>query len=406
MKTFFNILQTIRHGDKSDTIRVYPCDPFIETQNQNLDQYASHLINMTHYYSQRQIHPPFVNAKFAALSYFLDNTFNSDEFKDAIFSRFSAAQRHYHAFSRFAHIYKVKRCPVVVDTNMALNRISPNDASTFILIDGNSKYYFCLNDLVAIVEAAIGNTSDFFVDAMWPTNPYNNQKLTHAVLYNLYFKLKSATRLMSSLFHFFFLEGFNLETFSEKYEAQIRKRGIHQAAYNAPPITIYYDVMAMLKANFYTKNYNIHKDVPKKTVVDIFRPFLYCYLMTNYYIKGTEEVTNYKQILFCKLKKFYQHNKIFGRKTIKLTNKCGDLTNKPKLIRETTYNLEHLSFHNIKLTEEDYNEYYNQRRSGVLYNMVVQQPNNVTTQITVLDEWQISDNDESSSYENDDGSVS
>jgi len=424
MKTFLNILQTISDksdkSDKSDnTIKIYPCDPFTEyqKQKQNIDPNASNLMNMIYYYSQRQQQ---LNAKFAALSHFLDNTFNSNEFKDAILSLFSAAQKHYNAFSRLAHIYKVKKYPVVVNTNMALNTISPNDKSTFILIDGKSKYFFSINDLVSIVEAAIGNTSDFFVDVMWPTNTYNNQKLAVAVLYNLYFHLKSSARIMSSLFHFFFLEGFNLDTFSEKYEPHIRKHGIFQMAHYAPHITIYYDVLAMLKNNIYTKNYIIHKGVPKKTIVDIFRPFLYCYLMTNYYIKGTEEITQNKKILFCKLKKFYEHNKAFGRKNIKLTTSHCFLTNKTKTTSEIVYNIEHISFYNIKLTNDDfadYDDYVNSiryRNSSLLYNMVVQTNNSNSAQITVVDEWEITaghdydsdDESDDSSEENEDGSIS
>jgi hypothetical protein len=360
-------------------------------------------MNMIYYYSQT---PQQFNAKFAALSYFWDNTFNTNEFKDAILSHFSAAQKHYHAFSRLAHIYKVKKYPVVVNTNMALNIISPNDKSTFILIDGKTKYLFSINDLVAIVESAIGNTSEFFVDVMWPTNPYNNQKLTISVLYNLYFHLKSSARLMSPLFHFFFLEGFNLEAFSEKYEAHIRKRSIHQMAHNSPHITIYYDVLAMLKNNIYTKNYIIHKEIPKKTVVDIFRPFLYCYFMTNYYIKGTEEVGQNKKLLFCKLKKFYEYNKAFGRKAIKITSAYCFLTNKTKTTKETVYNTDHISFYNIKLTTNDfaeYDDYVNSiryRNRSLLYNMVVQTNNNTSAHITVVDEWQVTAGDDDSSSDN------
>ena len=421
MKTFFNILQTISDKNENTNIntniaKIYPCEPF--TEYQTIDSNASHIMNMIYYYSQKQ--QTQLNAKFAALSYFLDNTFNSNEFKSAILALFSEAQRHYHAFSRLAHIYKVKRYPVVVNTNMALNLISPNDKNTFILIDGKSKYLFSMNDLIAIVEAAIGNTSDFFVDSMWPTNPYNNQKLTMSNLYNLYFQMKSSARIMSSLFHFFFMEGFDLEEFSEKYEAQIRKRDIYQMAHNAPHITIYYDILAMLKNNIYTKNYIIHKEIPKKIIVDIFRPFLYCYLMTNYYIKGTEELAKNKKILFCKLKKFYEFNKAFGRKAVKLTNSYCFLTNKTKTTSETVYNTEHVNFHNIKLTAEDFTEYDNYvnslryRNRGVLYNMVVQTNNNTEAHITVVDEWQVPmDEDDSSSVSdnessdvNDDDSVS
>jgi len=96
------------------------------------------------------------------------------------------------------------------------------------------------------------------------------------------------------------------------------------------------------------------------------------------------------------------------------------MTNKTKTTSETVYNTEHVNFHNIKLTAEDFTEYDNYvnslryRNRGVLYNMVVQTNNNTEAHITVVDEWQVPmDEDDSSSVSdnessdvNDDDSVS
>ena len=143
--------------------------------------------------------------------------------------------------------------------------------------------------------------------------------------------------------------------------------------------------------------------------------------MSNYYIKGTEEVSQNKKILFCKLKRFYEYNKGFGRRCIKLTSKRCFLTNKTKITKETLINIDHVSFYNIKLTDDDFTYYNNYirslryRNSSILYNMVVQTNNNTAEQITVVDEWQVtvddlesnhSDDYDSSDYNDDDSSIS
>jgi len=100
----------------------------------------------------------------------------------------------------------------------------------------------------------------------------------------------------------------------------------------------------MLKHNIYTKKLFIHKDFPKELLVDIFRPFLFYDYMSVYYIEGTTKIYNSKLLLHNKLKEFYNYNKLFGRKIIKLTKRNN------KIIKsEITFSTKHITFYNINV---------------------------------------------------------
>ena len=173
--------------------------------------------------------------------------------------------------------------------------------------------------MVTIIENAIGNAPDFFAEPLSPSNPYNKQPFTHSTLYNIYFKLKASGRLISVLFHLFFLENFNKMSFCENHEEYIRERAIKEYVYNMPYTTLYPYVRHMLENDISTKNLNIHPDFPKDILVNIFRPYLYYFFIVKHTIKGTNKHFNYNQKLGKKLKQFYYFNTSFGRKHIQIT---------------------------------------------------------------------------------------
>ena len=348
MKTFFNILQTLVNRK----IKTYPDDPFLflpSNPDPNYymeDNYISFFI-YNFYYKEKKLlfedyHYRIANAKFLALNEYINNYFYSKEIKEKLFNIFYKAQKCYHAFSRLAYIYKFKKYKIVVSEDLSLNPLDTKHRNTFILLDNNSKFFFSLNDLISIIETAIGNSPNFFADPIWPENPYNKQKLKPSTLYNIYFKMKESGRLLSSLFHFFFLENFQLSNFSEKYEAYIRENSIKRFIFNSPYTSLFIPTLKMLKNNKYTKLLKIHDDFPKDKLVDIFRPFLYYYYIYNYDIKGSTKIYSYKLILNQKLKKFYQFNKSFGRKNISFNLNFTQT--------KTKFNTNHIGFYQIPVS--------------------------------------------------------
>jgi hypothetical protein len=350
MKTFFNILQTL----VKRKIKTYPDDPFLFLPiNNNIDlnfYQEDSLISFfiyNCYYKEKKLlfedyHYRIANAKFLTFNEFINNSFYSKEIKEKVFNIFSKAQKCYHAFSRLAYIYKFKKYKIVVKDDLSLNPLEPKNRNTFILLDNKSKFFFSLNDLISIIETAIGHSPNFFAEPIWPENPYNKQKLKPSTLYNIYFKMKESGRLISPLFHFFFSENFQINNFVEKHEAHIRENSIKKFIFNSPYTSLYIPILKMLKNNKYTKLLHIDEDFPKDKLVEIFRPFLYYYYIYNFDIKGSSKIHSYKLILYQKLKKFYQFNKLFGRKNIALNTNFY-------FKQQTTskFNTNHIGFYDI-----------------------------------------------------------
>jgi len=231
-----------------------------------------------------------------------------------------------------------------------------------------------LNELIHIIETALGHAPSFFSDPQKPKNPFNNEEFSNAILYNIYFKMKDSIRLISTIFHLYFLSNFdnNNDKFVISNEAFLRDFSIKKYVFNTPPLWIHHLILEMIKENPYTRKLTIHKEFPKEQLVEIFRPFLYYSYIVNYDIRGTHKVSQYKRILYYKLKKFYEYNKGFGRKIIELipnpntnTNQnvntilshlldkpTGD-SNKKKSRRMTrvTYNSKHIGFYNIDMSD-------------------------------------------------------
>jgi hypothetical protein len=351
MKTFFNILQTI----VSINEKSFPDEPFKLLNNISSSIEAFHIkfiINQIFYIVKKKNNDDCqykknASAKFEVLNKLLDNLFILEDLKESLFNIFSKAQKHYYAFLRLAHLYKFKRNNILVDSNLSLNPLDILNNNTFILIEHRSKYLFSIHDLISIIETAISNSPMFFSDPLWPLNPYNKQPFTITNLYNIYFKMKNSGIVMSTLFHLFFLENFDISSFMQNNEPYIRNHSIKKYVYNTTYSDLYFAVLNMLNSNIYTIRLNIHKNFPKDLLVKIFRPFLYYYYIINYDIKGTNKIQQYKIILNKKLKKFYEYNKAFGRKYIKL------ITNSKKRVlnHEYHFNTNHIAFNDINISD-------------------------------------------------------
>lgn len=348
MKTFFNILQT--NCDIKN--KRYPDDLFVIRENINDDIYfgeKGHIVFLMNniFYTEKNCikKDKFVRNAFAklnSLNTILQNDFYQNELKERIFNIFTKSQKHYYAFSRLAHIYKIKKHPYVVTNDLMMNTLDKNHILTFILIEEKSNFLFNINEIINIIETSIGNSPYFFSEPLWPLNPYNNQPLTLSTLYNIYFQMKNINRVTPLLFHCFFLENLSLNKFSEQHEMVIRENAIKKYVFNSPHTDLYTDVLSMLVKNKYTNRLSIHKNFPKDLLIDIFRPFLFYYYISNYYINDTLKVYNSSNLLYNKLRKFYEYNPSFGRQTIKLTRKYNRI-----IKREYVFNTKHITFYNI-----------------------------------------------------------
>ena len=281
MKTFFNILQRVVN---TKIIR-YPDEPLIfnpfviqQTDiiiSANIYSMIYKIYNEFKISKKKTFITKFASSKFFSLNHFFINPFNSVNTKQLIFEAFSKAQRTYFALVKFVNIYKLKKYKKVVTDDLSMTPLDINNRNTFVLVQNKSVYLFSLNDLVRIIETAIGNSPSFFTDPLRPKNPFNNNEFDDATLYNIYFKMKDCGRVISTIFHLFFLSNFNKKIFVVNNESFLREFAIQKYVYNLPASYLYPATIEMIKQHIYTKKLTIHKDFPKDLLVNIFRPFLY-----------------------------------------------------------------------------------------------------------------------------------
>lgn len=350
MKTFFNVLQKCIKSTKI----LYPDDPFdmnvynvscVDKSYQDVSFYIYILIYDI-YYTLRDslisnIYLKNGYVKLSCLNKVLNNIFITNEVKEKILDIFSKAQSTYFSLVKFINIYKHKKYPRVVTNDLTLNPLDQNHSSTFIMLQNKSIYLFSINDLINIIETAICNAPNFFLQPLSPKNPYNNQKLNTSTLCNIYFKMKTTKCKFSLILHLFFLDCFVKNNFIVNNESFLREYAIKKFVYTSPSQTLYKPIINMLKQNYHTNKLNIHNDFPKDVLVEIFKPYLLYYYTINYNINISQKNSNNKKDLHIKLKKFYEYNELFGRKICE----AGSI----KFLKKLTYefNTKHINFYDI-----------------------------------------------------------
>ena len=348
MKTFFYVLQKCIKSKKI----TYPDDPFepydinnYDNEFINISAYIYSIIHDIHYTYQRSKITnkckKEAHAKLFVLKDYLNNIFISNELKEKILDLFCRAQQIYFAMNKVAHMYRYKSWPLIVINDLSLYPLDINHLTTFVLLQNKSRYLFSMNDLINIIETAICNAPVFFVSPLSPKNPYNNQKLNTSTLCNIYFKMKEGVCKFSLIIHLFFLDCFVKYKFYINNEPFLREHAIKQYVHTNHSQTLYSAVINMLQNNYHTNHLTIHEEFPKDILVDIFRPYLFYYYVIHYNIKGTEKINTYKLHLHIKLRKFYEYNKLFGRKIYTAARNKGVKT--PLTFR---FNSDHINFYN------------------------------------------------------------
>jgi hypothetical protein len=283
----------------------------------------------------------------AKFKYFLDeinNIFLTEEQKEDFISIFCKIQKTYFALSRFAYMYKYNKAKVVVDFDLCLNPIDINNKNSICLFQAKNNYYFRINDLINIIDTALSNSPNFFSDPLITKNPYNNIPFNKSTLYNIYFNIISKTSIVPELIHKFFLSNFDLDNFEKKYEHLIREHAIQKYVKNANIDILHNSILIMIESyNSNMSNIKIHKDFPKKQLVDTMKPYLTLYLSYKYSLITTEKI-NSKNILYKKLRDFYNFNPFFGRKEIKIQTFFSK-NGKKKYKNIYTYNDKHINFY-------------------------------------------------------------
>ena len=261
-----------------------------------------------------------VSKKFKYYNQTIQNMFLNNKIKETIKEIFCKSQRTYHAFLRFAQRIRIKQAKMNITTDLSMTPIEPNQKNTTIIYQNNTKYPFTLSDLINIVLTSITNAPSLFPEPLVPKNPYNNIPFSKAILYHIYWAIKSSNILIPPLINSYFWSNFNLNDFIVNNEQAVRDYAIKKYVMNSPVTVLYDEIIQMLEDSnslFRNKTINIDFDFPKNKLVEIMKPYLFLYIMKNDGISGTEKRRVSKIIFKREIINFIKYNPSFGRKIIK-----------------------------------------------------------------------------------------
>jgi hypothetical protein len=276
------------------------------------------------------------------------NIFINEKVKEEILDLFCKIQKTVHAFSRLAFLYKYKKAPYQIETDLYLTPISHKDKNVLTVYQNGNKFLFTVVDIIKIIKNAVCNTDSFFSYPVSCKNPYNKIPFNKSTLYNIYFFIKDRNYIMPEIIQKYFLSDFHLRKFQEDNNYIIREYNVDNYIYSITENDVqdYVDEM-ILFYNRYVKKRElcivISCEFPKKKMKEIFNPYLQLYLSYRY-SSDSERISQRKIELLCKLYAFAKFNRNFGKKKIRTT--VHFFKNKSF---ETYFDDNHIPFHQNKI---------------------------------------------------------
>jgi len=309
------------------------------------------------------------------------NMFLSNDVKAKLKDIFQKTQRTYLAFLRFANIVRHKIKKEKIDFDLRMEPIDIRSKFSISLIHNGAKYYFALTDLVNIIQTAITHSDDMFENPLFPKNPYNNLPFTKTHLYNIYFRIKAVFLNVPEWIQLFYKNDFDLDIFKIENEQKLRETYIKNYANSASINILYGEINSMISCHKRIfRRIRINLDFPKKELVDIFRPYLFLYIMSIDGIEGIEKKHLSGIILKKKLAEFVLFNENFGRKIVSYRDGR----------RIITFNTKHPQF-----TFKDACESFDKKKIFKISSRAVieEAPRNIIASSESIDSYEDDDND-------------
>ena len=258
-----------------------------------------------------------ISRKHLLIGQAVSNMFLSNDVKAKLSDIFQKTQRTYLAFSRFANVVRHKINKEKIDFDLRMEPIDIRSKFSISLMHNGAKYYFVLTDLVNIIQTAITHSDDMFEKPLFPKNPYNNLPFTKTQLYNIYFHIKAVFLNVPEWIQLFYNSNFDLEVFKVENEQKLREKYIKNYVNNGSINILNEELNSMISSyKRIFRRININEDFPKKDLIDIFRPYLFLYIMSIDGIEGIEKKKLSGIILKQKLAEFVSFNENFGRKIV------------------------------------------------------------------------------------------
>jgi hypothetical protein len=288
-----------------------------------------------------------VKTKFLTLKTMLDDQFLCIEHATVMLDIFCKAQQAYYGFLRLARVWRIKKSISKITHDLYLNPIDSNTPSIIIYQDG-AKYLFRLTDLMNIIHTALAHCLNFFVDPLYPRNPYTNNPFSKAMLYEIYFKVRCSCYRIPWLFQLFYEADFNLSKYTYENEATIREVHMYDYVFTSPASYLKAAIFQMLKRSMKGTKLQIHESFPVDRLAEVMRPYLYLYYVNLYSLSHTDKKFDSFFRLQTKLRAFRDFNPHFGRIYYKMyKNKQGTF------VRKTTFNDRCIDFYRHVVEQDD-----------------------------------------------------
>ena len=256
--------------------------------------------------------------KFECLYNIFSNIFITDFQKSVILETFCKFQRFIYGMTRLKYIWRLKRSKIYNTDDLYLNPICIGDKNVIAIFCNNTRYVFHIRELIGSINNSLSNSSHFFPKPLVCKNPYTNIPFNKSTLYNIYFAIRSSTFIMPTLFHIYFLSGFNFSHFATNNEHMINDEYIQSYVQN----NCYQNILMHVNEMFedHKINIRIHRCFPKDILFTIMKPYLELYYMSSYSMNENKKIYHYRT-LHKKLHEFVKHNPAFGRRTVKMVEK-------------------------------------------------------------------------------------
>ena len=326
--------------------------------------------------------------KVKLLDFVNKNIFFSKETKESFLLCYCKLQKIYFSLNKFITFCSLKK-KTIVNFDMNLTPIYKNNKNIISIIHYNTNYLFNIIDIIKIIELSLCNSEFMFSKPKAIKNPFNNKEFNIANLYNIYFFIKFKTYYHSDLFHKFFLENFNLDSFTHKYECLLREEIIKKFVYSSSFTTLKKEILFMIEDYYYfqsTSNKNlsvfnpIDNDFPLDELIKIFRPYLYIYFQSKYSLVYINRLYNFNKFMF-QMDNFWLFNPTFGRKCISFQSQFCYYSKKTILKKKYIFNNKHIRYNDNFLSTHNYSS-----NSISHSSRLIDQFNNIISNIYTNDE--------------------
>tara|TARA_B110000285_G_scaffold92933_1_gene106349 strand:- start:948 stop:2411 length:1464 start_codon:yes stop_codon:yes gene_type:complete len=293
------------------------------------DDFATYM-NLTALGKTNYINQDFLNTiKYASfdlkkkhkiINNYQSNLFLTKEQRNLLTDYFCTAQKTLYGLNRFARIIKYKKyihyCSA---TDLCLEPLSNMNSRFIIPIhQGKTIYKFRIHDLVRLIENGLIYAPDLFSDPQIAKNPYTNLEFSICHLYQIYFHMVEIKMKIPTIFHLYYISGFDMTVLLDNYESVLRDKSIQKNTEGMDEDDKYDEILDMLdKHKRVMKSIIIQDNFPMEKTVEQFQHVLLNFMYSKYSYNPSLKLKKRRRVI-SQLIQINKENPLFGRVIVKL----------------------------------------------------------------------------------------